>query len=123
MEKTLDRFTCKEESDLARFMHIIFELNEFPKETRQEFKDLFLKFRSASREQAITDAVAVLKHERDGLRSPEYAGGPIGAFSEIFACNKCIEALQALKASVPRSGEEPQRGDTAAQLSRQEQDT
>lgn len=60
-----------------------------------------VKFASRIRDQAKREAyekcIAALKKEREAFLSEEYAyPQPMGSFSERFACDRCIEAVEAL---------------------------
>jgi hypothetical protein len=50
-----------------------------------------------ARAKAIDEAVAAIKEQKKVFQSKEYAGGPLGSLMEVFACNKCEEAVAALE--------------------------
>jgi hypothetical protein len=53
--------------------------------------------RDEARAKAIEEAVAAIRHQKKVFWSPEYAGGPLGAIQEAFACDACEKAVAALE--------------------------
>jgi hypothetical protein len=43
----------------------------------------------------LEEAVKIVHEQRAAFIDPAYAGGPMGAFGEIFACDEIIKALEA----------------------------
>ncbi|MFS8369233.1 hypothetical protein [Acetobacter indonesiensis] len=44
-------------------------------------------------------AVSACQSQKEVFESPEYAGGPLGAVMERFACDRCIEEIRNLGAA------------------------
>lgn len=55
------------------------------------------RFAKEVRAKALEEAAEAVRKQKAVFHSPEYAGGPIGAISESFACDKCEDAILALK--------------------------
>lgn len=55
-----------------------------------------------AKREAYEKCIAALKKEREAFLSEEYAyPQPMGSFSERFACDRCIEAVEALAEKKP----------------------
>jgi N-glycosidase YbiA len=55
--------------------------------------------------EAIEAAARAVEAERESFRDPAYAGGPLGAFGELFACDQIMKAIRAIPAPAAGAGD------------------
>lgn len=49
------------------------------------------------RQQGLDEAIAIVRDQRETFEDPAYAGGPVGAWGELFACTEILAALELAK--------------------------